>query len=577
MIPNITKGEKIVGLMVYLQGPGKENEHERARVVTGHASIVARAPHGLLDRDAAMSLAHAIDEPRVVFGTRTETTNRRAARAAVESGVAAGVAVADATHEVNVWHCSLSLRPEEGELSDEKWATIAADFMKEMEFDDPDSPRSPVRWVAVRHGKSVNGGDHVHIAASVVREDGTRANTFNDYKRAQKTCNVLERRHGLEVLASREQDRGTRGVKPAEAARAHRAAAPETDRENLARTVRACATASTTEGEFVRRLRVQKILVRPRYAKDDTSTVVGYSVAKTPTASERSASRTFVWYGGGRLSKDLTLPRLRDEWDTSAQTQQAAVQEWSAARGGAPVAASGGRETLRIDPALLARASDDIGKWNAYLSTIPVADTAQWSRAAGRTAGVFSAWSARVEPTPGPLARAAQVLARSAQIPAHQRITPTPDRMHAGGAALIVMQSAIVARGGAAANALLLRQMMRTMEAFADSERAAGHAQHAQLLVQVRERELSQLHEKLVVAAAAEPTLTVQPPAEPATPAPAARPEGVSPEAWEAARVTGLSNARGGPTGTRPSQTPAASTRTADYEQEVRDRDSPQQ
>ena len=44
-------------------------------------------------------------------------------------------------------------------------------------------------------------------------------------------------------------------------------------------------------------------------------------------------------------------------------------------------------------------------------------------------------------------------------------------------------------RGGAAANALLLRQTMRTLDVLADAERAAGHAPRVQELVQVRERE----------------------------------------------------------------------------------------
>lgn len=150
------------------------------------------------------------------------------------------------------------------------------------------------------------------------------------------------------------------------------------------------------------------------------------------------------------------------------------------------------------------RAAEDIGKWNTYLTSIPVEDTAQWARAAGRTAGVFAAWSARTEPTPGPLAKAAAELSKSAQILAHQRASPEPERLHAGGAALIVMQAAMVARGGAATNALLLRQMMRTMEAFADAERAAGRAQHSQMIVEVQQRELTELHTRWQASAGAQ-------------------------------------------------------------------------
>ncbi|KQU04474.1 hypothetical protein ASG56_14120 [Rhodococcus sp. Leaf7] len=139
------------------------------------------------------------------------------------------------------------------------------------------------------------------------------------------------------------------------------------------------------------------------------------------------------------MAKDLTLPRLRDEWDATGTARQDASAEWSAARRGAAVTITTGRERTPLGPELLVRAAEDIGKWNICLTSIPVEDTAQWARAAGRTAGVFAAWSARTEPTPGPLAKAVAALSQTAQIPAHQRITPDPERRQAGGAALVVM------------------------------------------------------------------------------------------------------------------------------------------
>lgn len=562
MIPNITRGAKMTGLVSYLAGPGRSNEHENPHVVAGHEAVLFAAPAGELSHSDAIELAHEIDTARVVFGTEVSYTNRRKMNAAIDDGTPRSVALADATSDRNVWHCSLSLNPDEGELSDATWGAIAADFMREMGFDDPNSPRPAARWVAIRHGKTTAGGDHIHIAASAVREDGTKVDTFNDFKRAQAACGTLERTHGLVVLTSRENDRGTRGVKPAEAGVAARSGAVETARVRLERTVRACATASKTEGEFVRRLRAQKVLVRPRYDTGTTGKVVGYSVATTPTAAERAAGGKPVWFGGGRLAKDLTLPRLRDEWETTGTAQQDAAAEWSAGRRGAAVTITTGRERTQLDAGLMARAAEDIGKWNTYLSTIPIEDTAQWARAAGRTAGVFAAWSARTEPTPGPLAKAAAALSQSAQIPAHRRITPDPDRRHAGGVALIVMQTALTARGGAAANALLLRQMMRTMEAVADAERAAGNAQQAHELVRVRERELTTLHTQLVRTSGADRG-AVSPAPDSAPRANTARddgrPEGVSAEAWEAARLTGLGNTGSAPHRGGPGHTPIAS------------------
>ncbi|WP_322544736.1 hypothetical protein U2G91_01875 [Rhodococcoides fascians] len=483
----------MTGLVLYLAGPGKSNEHENPHIVTGHEAIVYGAPAGELSQEDAIELAGKLDTARVVFGTEVSVTSRRKMNAALEDGVPRSVALADATTDQNVWHCSLSLNPEEGELPDEKWATIAVDFMKEMDFDDADSPRAPARWVAIRHGKTKGGGDHIHIAASAVREDGTKVNTFNDFKRAQAACNALEHRHGLDVLQSREQQLGSRGIKPAEQGRADRAHSPETDRDVLERRVRAAATAAKTEAEFVRRLRSSGIVVRARFAKVSTTSVEGYSVALRPDRGNASTSP--VWYGGGKLSKDLTLPRLRSEWDTSAEESANAVDEWAAAKTGKPAKRTG-QEAVVVDSKLLARAAEDLERWNDYLTSIPVTDRAQWARAAGRTSGVFAAWSAKVESRPGPLAHASKQLARAAQVPAHQRAVKPAGVVSAGGAALIVM----ACKPGLDATTgyiLLLRQLMKATDAVAAASRAAGDAAYAHDLEIVASEQLAALHSRL--------------------------------------------------------------------------------
>ncbi|GAB4590289.1 relaxase/mobilization nuclease domain-containing protein [Nocardia sp. IFM 10818] len=123
-----------------------------------------------------------------------------------------------------MWHCSLSLHADEGELPDEKWAAIAREFMDLMEFSGNLSGRADARWVAIRHGLSARGNDHLHIAASAVREDGTRVNTYRDFARAQDACKELEQRHGLRVVLGRHDGRTTRGYHRAQIYAAARAA-----------------------------------------------------------------------------------------------------------------------------------------------------------------------------------------------------------------------------------------------------------------------------------------------------------------------------------------------------------------
>lgn len=84
----------------------------------------------------------------------------------------------------HIWHCFLTLHPDEAALSDETWATLAREFVDEMGFTAA-SGKAACRWVAVRHGVNAGGGDHIHIAVNLVREDGTKASVWRDWPRAQ--------------------------------------------------------------------------------------------------------------------------------------------------------------------------------------------------------------------------------------------------------------------------------------------------------------------------------------------------------------------------------------------------------
>ena len=66
----------------------------------------------------------------------------------------------------DVWHCSLSLRAEEGALTDQQWGDIANDFVDAMGFTEA-SGKAQCRWAAINHGTSENGNHHIHIAVSL--------------------------------------------------------------------------------------------------------------------------------------------------------------------------------------------------------------------------------------------------------------------------------------------------------------------------------------------------------------------------------------------------------------------------
>lgn len=498
MIPNVVRGDRMGGLMVYLAGPGRSNEHTEPHLIAGDSAMMTWHDDNELSRNDALVIARHLDRPK------------RAHDVEVKGG--------------HVWHCSLSLRAEEGQLTDDAWRKVAESFVSKMGFDNHEGTKAPTRWVGVRHGLSSNGNDHVHLVVNLVREDGTKASIHNDHVRAQKACRELEAEHGLQRLESAERDRASRGYDPAEreaearrrargkfegarragtekrswwglnkAERDGLIAAQQRDdqpRWALARTVRACATAASDEAEFVRRMRRQGVLVRARYAEGTQDVITGYSVAAKPEPGERP-----IWYGGGHLARDLTLPRLREEWPDTAQGAMNAADEWTAAkRGRRPVAP--GVEMREPDPALWREVGADLERLREQLRSVPIEDRDTWARVARQTSGAFAAWSARVEETPGPLAATADALARTAEL---RRRPVRPERApqaSASGAALLLISAAKGGRG-AVGQAVMLRQLANLAKAVHDMHRADQDARRAAHIERVIRTELAKVSARL--------------------------------------------------------------------------------
>lgn len=484
MMPNVVRGHRMAGLMTYLVGPGRHNEHTEPHLVAGDGALMAWYDDNELGRDSALAIARHLDKPRTAYEVE------------VKGG--------------HVWHCSLSLRADEGTLTDGDWGKIARDFIAAMEFDDNQGTKAPCRWVAVRHGLSENGNDHIHIAVNLVREDGTKASVHNDFRRAQAAARALEAKYGLEELESVKAERATRGYHPAEReaqARARARAKYERARTKmdagtppwerldgmerqariaaelrtdqprylLSLKVRGCATASRSEAEFVRRLRREGLLVRPRYADGRTDVITGYSVAERPEAGERP-----IWYGGGQLGRDLSLPRLRDGWEDTPTGAMDAAAEWNAAKRGRRVVAPG-REATEPTPQQWVQQQERLSQLVDRLSEVPVEDRDTWATVARQTAGALAAWSNATEETPGDLAAAAEALSRSAQT-YRRTVRPEKARTIAISGAAMLLASAARGGQGTVAQAVMLRQLIRLSERVADAAVAARDARQARLI-----------------------------------------------------------------------------------------------
>ncbi|MFI9538345.1 hypothetical protein ACIG56_34580 [Nocardia fusca] len=87
MMPNIVKGSDMGGLLRYLAGPGRANEHTNPTVLAG--DLVTMAVYaGRIDVARASELAELLDSPRrtVLRGEPVLVTNYRKAHALIAEG-----------------------------------------------------------------------------------------------------------------------------------------------------------------------------------------------------------------------------------------------------------------------------------------------------------------------------------------------------------------------------------------------------------------------------------------------------------------------------------------------------------
>lgn len=413
MIPNIVTGGDTGGLMRYLVGPGRANEHENPHVIAGSRDIVRKwGDWETISVSQASEIATRLDAYMHETGTFPTGKARRFNPA---TGAVEWNGEIEANH---VWHCSLSLSPEEAALGDEVWGRIASDFMSEMGFSGTDG-KAPCRWVAIHHGSAKNGGDHIHIAATIVREDGTKWTPWYDQRRAQKACNVLEHRYGLLVVESREHARGSRCDSAAAQNAAKRTGTSRTDRAVLEERLRAAATAAASEADFVRRARRLGVRLHPRFASGRIDIVVGYSAALRTENGQQTR-----WWGGGRIARDLTLTQLRTRWQDTPSSALEAVEAW---KGHYPKRAP-------YDGPLWQDRLRALEHFRTHLDRLSPTDHVGLANAAADIAGLLHAQAITARTTGGRdmLERAAVQIGRCAQLktrPADKRLVDVGARM----------------------------------------------------------------------------------------------------------------------------------------------------
>jgi hypothetical protein len=240
-------------------------------------------------------------------------------------------ALGDRAPDRPVWHCVARAAPNDRMLSDQEWETIAAGIMHRTGLAPAGQEDDAVRWIAVRHAD-----DHIHIVATLARQDGRRPSVSNDYYRVREACLAAETRLGLRTTAPADRTATARPGR-AESEKATRRSWAEPARVTLQREVSTAAAAAASEAEFFDHLHDAGVLLRKRHSTRNPAEITGYAVA---LPADTTSTGEPVWYGGGRLAADLTLPKLRRRWtnapDSDDRTLGHLTSQERAASGSTP-------------------------------------------------------------------------------------------------------------------------------------------------------------------------------------------------------------------------------------------------
>ena len=161
MIAKVTRGASGRGLIRYLLGLGRANEHTDQRVISAGLVLGGEAlASAKLSAQEIANLGAALDEANDAYGTNPMGGH--------------------------LYHLSLSLPPGDRLLSDDEWGQIAKMAMESLGFEGKNT--QPAAWVAIGHGMSAQGNQHIHIAASLVRIDGSKVYIWRDRKTLSRVC-----------------------------------------------------------------------------------------------------------------------------------------------------------------------------------------------------------------------------------------------------------------------------------------------------------------------------------------------------------------------------------------------------
>lgn len=268
-------GSNTRGLLAYLYGPGRQDEHLDPHIVAGFAMLGMPDP-GRDENATLTELARYLDEPvRLRNGEF-------------------GKKVTD-----HVWHCPVRAAPEDRYLSDAEWGGIAQRIVEAAGIA-PAGDDLACRWIAVRHAD-----DHIHILATTVRDDGRRPKLHDSGLRVGDACREIEKDYGLRRLKKGDRT-GARRPTQAEMHKAKRLGWEQPSPEWLQDRIRAAIPHTKSAEELLAYLEADGILIKAR--RGPSGDLLGYAAGRPGDVNNKGEQ---IFHPGGKIAPDLTLPKLQ--------------------------------------------------------------------------------------------------------------------------------------------------------------------------------------------------------------------------------------------------------------------------
>ena len=459
VIPKVSRGWKIGGLIRYLMGPGRDlgpdqtNDHTDQRVVAswdgnpGAHQPPRRTSAGYGEFDVE-GLVDELLAPAFAGGV------------SMTKPAVAGEGKAPAGP---VWHCSLRNHADDRVLTDAEWAQVVAEVMDATGIA-PHGDEGGCRWVAVRHAE-----DHVHIAAVLVRQDSLRRfYPFRDWPAVRAVARAAEQRWGLTPTAATDRTAVTPPSR-AETEKAARRGLEETPRELLRRCAKLAAVAARDPQSYFEELKRLGVDVAPR--RSGAGRLLGYAVSRH---GDLNADGRPVWFSGSTLSPDLSLPKLQDRWasapappppipPTPAEHSQVGARETEAAVAEAVSAMEHAAASLA--------AGEDSGEAAGIVHAV--------EDMIGAVSAVTAPILAPLSPRDGP-AQAYQRAARQAGVGQPTSWGPVAAQLRSAAWRLIAVRT-LAGRGGGGAAALMLAlaSLLAEVAAYHDTRQHLAQARAA--------------------------------------------------------------------------------------------------